>query len=122
MGYRLAAGHSRYGLGWGFGSEIDLGKDAFMNIEALATQVGENEIWTKKLNLLNQLKLNFGAELTPGLAIYGGPSFNVMVSDYKTHDGRIGSGIKPSWTFYDKTSGNTNVAMWPGFNVGLRIL
>ena len=122
FGYRPTAGHSRYGLGWGFGSEIDLGKSAFMSIEALAMQVGENELWTNKLNLLNQLKFNFGAELTPGLGIYGGPSLNVMVSEYRRADGRIGSGIKPSWTFYDETSGNTNVAIWAGFNVGLRIL
>lgn len=121
IGYR-PGNFSRYGLTWGFGSEISLGKGAFMNIEATATQVGEDEVWTNKLNLLNQLKFNFGAILTPGLGIYGGPSLNVMVSEYQNPAGNIGSGIVPSWTFYDKTSGNTNVAIWPGISVGLRIL
>jgi len=122
IGYRPGTGYSRFGLGWGIGSEISLGKGAFMNIEATATQVGENEIWTNKLNLLNQLKLNFGGMVAPKLGIYGGPSFNVMVSEYKNPDGSIGSGIVPSWDFYNKTIGKTNVAMWVGFNVGLRIL
>lgn len=122
VSYRPGTGYSRYGLGWGLGSEIDLGKNAFMNIEAIATQVGENEIWTNKLNLLNQLKLNFGATIAPRLAIFGGPTFNVMVSEYQNPDGSIGSGIVPSWNFHNKTSGKTNVAIWAGFNAGLRIL
>lgn len=122
VGFRPGSDFSRYGLGWGLGTEITLGKGAFMNIEALAMQVGEDEIWTNKLNLLNTLKFNFGGMVAPRLGIYGGPALNVMVSEYQTPDGNVGSGIVPSWTFYDKTNGNTNVAIWPGINLGLRIL
>jgi len=70
----------------------------------------------------DKLKLNFGGMVASKLGIYGGPSFNVMVSKYKNPDGSVGSGIVPSWDFYNKTNGKTNVAMWAGFNVGLRIL
>ena len=121
IGYRPGS-FARYGLTWGFGSELSLGKGAFMNIEAIATQVGEDEIWTNKLNLLNTLKFNFGGMVTPKLGIYGGASFNVMVSEFHSQDGTVGSEIVPSWTFYDKTNGNTNVAIWPGLNVGFRLL
>jgi len=114
--------YARYGVTWGLGSEFSLGKGAFMNLEATATQIGEDEFWTSKLNLLNQLKLNFGGMVAPKLGIYGGPTFNVLVSEYVNSDGSIGSHIAPSWTIYDKTNGGTNIKMWFGVNVGLRIL
>lgn len=113
---------SRYGLTWGIGSEIPLGKGAFVNMEATATQIGEDEIWTNKLNLLNQFKLNFGGMVAPKLGIYAGPTFNVLVSEYINAGGGIGSDIAPSWHFYDETNGNTNIKMWIGLNLGLRIL
>ncbi len=121
-GLRPGSGFTRFGLGWGVGSEIFLGKGAFMNIEATATQISEDEIWTSDLNLLNSVKFSFGANLTSGLVIYAGPSFNVLVSEYQNADGTIGSEIAPTWHFYNKTTNDTNVKMWAGFNLGLRFL
>nr|NQU91739.1 hypothetical protein [Bacteroidota bacterium] len=121
VGFRPESGYNRYGLTWGLGSEIPLGKGAFMNLEATATQIGEDEIWTNKLNLLNQFKMNFGGMVAPKLGIYAGPTFNVLVSEYVNADGSIGSKIAPSWNFYDHTGSKTNVKIWVGLNVGLRV-
>ncbi len=110
-----------YGFGAGFGSMITFNPIWGMNIEATCTHINEDEWWTNEVNLLNRLKLNFS--LTAGkITFFGGPSFNVEVSNMKNEEGALtGSALNPSRSFYKKRHYNTLVTLYPGFNFGLRL-
>ncbi|QHT71353.1 hypothetical protein GXP67_34200 [Rhodocytophaga rosea] len=111
----------RWGWGYGFGSELRLSRGLALNIDAIAYHINEDEVFTDDLNLLNVLRANLGVRLAGNTHLFAGPTFNVMVSDHASgNDGKLGSGIAPSWVSYNETHKDTNVKMWPGFNVGIR--
>lgn len=111
-----------WGLGYGIGSAFPFGKKWNMNVEITTMHVNENQIWTPKLNLLNQLK--WTAEYILGqdgkTSIFFGPTFNVMVSRRFNSENKLyGSQIMP-YQFLDKTIKITNVKLWVGAYVGVR--
>jgi hypothetical protein len=111
-----------WAYGYGVGTEFNLSRTWKMNMDLTTFDVieKENTFKHKELNLLNQFRLNFGAQLGSRFAIVFGPSFNVMVSRLQGSDnGDLGSDLAP-WTVYDKNHNGTNVKMWPGFNMSLR--
>ncbi len=111
-----------WGFGYGIGTELNLGQTWKLNMDLTTFDIieKENTYKNKELNLLNQFRLNFAAQLGDRFALVFGPSFNVMVSRLQeTDNGKIGSSLAP-WTVYDKTHDGTNVKMWPGFNAALR--
>ncbi|PHN05788.1 hypothetical protein CRP01_15050 [Flavilitoribacter nigricans DSM 23189 = NBRC 102662] len=113
---------SSWGLGYGIGTVIDLGRTTLVNFELEATHINELESWTKELNLLNQARLTLDIRTGPrsGLSLFGGPVLNVMISRrYDPETGTYGSNIMPK-TFYDETNNGTNVKMWTGFIAGIR--
>lgn len=113
---------SSWGLGYGIGTVIDLGRTTLVNFELEATHINELESWTKELNLLNQARLTLDIRTGPrsGISLFGGPVFNVMISRrFDPETGTYGSNIMPK-TFYDETNNGTNVKMWTGFIAGIR--
>jgi hypothetical protein len=129
LGAQINDGSIRSGYGLGVGTEWKAGETIVLNLDAIAFHINENGFWTNKLNSLNQLRLNVGIALGERTTLFFGPSFNVMVSQlYDADKDQYGSNIAP-WTVFDETyesrvekgrKENTNVKMWPGFNVGLR--
>ncbi len=119
VGAQQMGSYYRWGWGYGIGSEAAISKKMAINFDALCIQVNENQAYTNKLNLLNQLKVNLSYALTPRIALFAGPSCNVMVSQYVNKDNSIGSDIVKHG-FYNNTSGATNVRIWVGFNGGIR--
>ncbi|GAL85312.1 hypothetical protein MYP_2541 [Sporocytophaga myxococcoides] len=122
-------GKLRTGYGIGFGSELKASQTICVNIDAISYNINEDGLWTNKLNLLNQLRVNVGIALGERTTIFFGPTFNVMVSQiYNADKNEYGSNIAP-WTVFNETydgrvdkgrKENTNVKMWPGFNAGIR--
>lgn len=113
--------HFKWAVGYGFGSEIGISKRLMLNLDAMAWHINEDPQWLTEVNLLNQLKLTGGVKLAKHLTIYGGPTFNVMVSNlYNPDTGKYGSSIAPAKLIYDDNSGRTNIKMWVGYNAGLR--
>ncbi len=118
----------RWGTGYGIGSLIKISPMLHANIELMSYQIIEESgnswrrFWRRNnLNLLNQAKFNFVFNIGPNFSLFTGASFNVMVSEYMASGSSdYGSDISP-WHIYDKTRRNTNVKMWPGFNLGLRL-
>lgn len=112
---------SSWGLGYGIGSAISIGRLSLVNFEVEAIHINELSSWTKKLNLLNQMRLTLDVRTGPkGISLFGGPVLNVMVSRlYNPDTGLYGSSIAPK-TFYDETNKGTNVKMWTGFTAGVR--
>lgn len=93
-----------------------------MNFDLTATHINEGESWTDVLNLVNRLKWNIGYRIHQYVELYGGVSFNVALSQLRDEEGRVsGSALIPSYTFYEETVRKTNVKIYPGFNLGIRI-
>jgi len=122
---------SRWMYGFGLGSEMDLTDNLILNLEAETNQ----ELWladagtgtlinSDRLNMINQVRANFGWKIQERVVLFIGPSFNVSVSDSRTDEGlRSWYPVAPSWTIYNHFSANpqhTNVCMWFGINGGIR--
>lgn len=111
-----------WGIGYGIGSAFPFGKKWNMNVEISTMHINENEIWTPKLNLLNQFK--WTAEYILGqngkTSFFFGPTLNVMVSRRFNNENQVyGSQIMP-YQFLDKTIKITNVKLWVGAYLGAR--
>jgi len=109
-----------WGLGYGFGSAIGLGKRALLNVELVGIHLNEWEEWTNKLNLLGQLRLTLDVRPGRNASFFVGPVGNLLVSKRTDPEtGVIGSSIAP-YTLYDETKGDTNIKAWVGFQAGIR--
>ncbi|MGV3586134.1 MAG: FecR domain-containing protein [Adhaeribacter sp.] len=118
----------RWAYGFGFGAEWPISKLLKLNTDLISYNVIEESyenfpdgfLEADQLNLLNKFRLLGTLQLAKHLALFGGPTYNVMVSQYEAPGSdKIGSGLV-SKTIYDHTAGITNVKMWIGFNAGLR--
>ena len=102
-----------------------------MNVEAIVHQ----ELWIAdsrtgrlfafdRLNLLNQVKANFGMILSDKVTMFFGPTLNVSVAESNPDLGRFNYyEIGPKWALLNTTRNNveqTHVKIWIGFNGGIR--
>ena len=120
LGSQISPGTFRWGLGYGFGSQVAIGQRNHVSMDLIAYHVNEERKLTKKLNLLTQFKVSIAREFGNGIAIFGGPTLNLLTSDFKNSDNSIGSQIAP-WTFYQNvTKGRgTKIKIWGGLNFGV---
>ena len=107
-------------IGYGVGTAITLGSRSSMNFEFLANHVNEGMTLTTDLNLLNQFRLVVDYKIFGFARIFGGATFNLMVSKYYNQDiGKYGSTIVP-YTWKDYSTGLTDIRSWIGFTAGVR--
>ena len=106
------------------------GDRMLLNVEAIAHQ----ELWVAdsrtgrlfafdRLNMLNQVKTNFGMILSDKVTMFFGPTLNVSVAESNPVLGRFGYyEIGPKWALLNRTSNNagqTHVKIWIGINGGI---
>lgn len=121
VGYKFRDETNFWAPGFGVGTIFGVGTKFDINADLITRQVNEGEWWTEELNLLNSLSVNVAYNFTDRLAIYGGPSFNVSVSQIEDSEGNIiGGSYLPDWGFFDKTYDNETVKMYIGFKAGIR--
>ena len=121
VGYKFRDETNYWAPGFGIGTIFKVGSKFDINADLITRQVNEGEWWTDELNLLNSLSINVAYNFTDRFAIYGGPSFNVSVSQIKDDEGNIvGGSYMPNWGFFDKTYDNETVKMYIGFKAGIR--
>lgn len=121
VGMQVLSDPFRWGFGYGIGTHLMYSEDFRINLEGISYQINEGRFWTQHYNGLQQLKLTFDTSVSKNFGIYAGPTFNLMVSDYKKLiDARDGSDFVPyhigSWQ-----TGNTNLKTWIGFTAGIRV-
>lgn len=68
-----------WSYGYGLGTSPRLGKKTYLNIEISAEQLNQGKV--EALNLINRFYVGGELQLTNGLAIFGGPTFNFRVYD-----------------------------------------
>ena len=78
LGSRIT--ESFWGIGYGIGTAFQVNEQQALHLELLASHINENEGWTKNLNLLSQVKLNYDWQLNGRVSFFIGPSLNVLAS------------------------------------------
>lgn len=107
-----------WGWGYGIGTIVPISSKVDLNFEGTCFQINEDKWYNDKLNLLNKINLSVSYKVNDNLTVFGGPSWNVMVSDIENVNQE--SKFVP-WHVFDKTyDNNINVKMYPGFNLGIR--
>jgi hypothetical protein len=119
----------RWAYGYGFGSEWRLTQIIRVNTDLLCLYVVEDSyenfpdglFENYQVNLLNKFRLLGTIQLAKHLALFGGPTYNVFVSEHREPGvDAVGSQLVTR-TIFERTSfSGTNVKMWIGFNAGLR--
>jgi hypothetical protein len=103
-------------FGLGFGGHIALGRKAFTDIDLASYVVLDGVASPRGPAALAQLRWLFGWQPLPRLALFGGPTLNVLF-DRKTQTfDRPGYG----WTVVERIEGGSRIRVWPGFAAGLR--
>lgn len=97
----------------GLGVNVDLGRRSQGTVDLMVHSLGE-DVFSDTEDVLGKVRFVADLALTDQLALFGGPTFNVFVSD--EHDG---SDLAP-WSVYDDEIDGTFIRMWPGFVAGLR--
>lgn len=106
-----------WGWGYGIGTIVPLNQKVDLNFEGTCFQINEDKWYTNRVNLLNKINLSVLYKVNDNFTLFGGPSWNVMVSDIANNPD---SKFVP-WNTFNKTyDKNINVKMYPGFNVGVR--
>ena len=116
IGFKPDKNNFYWGLGYGLGSQVNLGKRMNLNFDIVGRHINENE-WTKELNVLGTFNMNFSVKITKGFEFFIGPSYNVFAFDENSSE-KIHN-FAP-WSFYDETDGYTRVKMYMGINAGIR--
>jgi hypothetical protein len=114
------AGEFYWGFTYGIGTELKQTGKLRINLDATATQVNKNNLWSNHLNLLSRIKLGFAWQAKKRFAIAAGPDFNVLTI-YKQNTGELMNmpTVAP-YSVYDEEHQNTRVMMWPGAHVSIR--
>lgn len=111
----------RWGFGYGFGTEPRLGKRTFLNIELSGEQVVEQAEWVDAVNILGRFGVAFGVDLAKHWLISAGPSFDLLVSDWRAADGLYRSHLPPSDLVLSGRNRDAQLSGWWGFRAGLGV-
>lgn len=107
--------------GYGLGSLIRTSKNSDLSI-AISTQqtqrLGASEI---NLNLLNKFYIGFDYNLSRRFGFSIGPTLNLMVSDITDDDFNTTFDKLAPYTFLNQTNNQTNVKMWVGGQLSVRL-
>ncbi|HBX83490.1 MAG: hypothetical protein A2W97_08750 [Bacteroidetes bacterium GWE2_40_63] len=110
-----------WSYGYGIGTQVAIGAKADLNFEGLVYHVNEDEWQDNKLNLLNKIQVLASWNFSNGMSLFGGPSFNGVVSDLKQGDTQTDNSSIPPYSVWKKTYSNgTQVVLYPGFSMGVR--
>jgi len=100
---------------------MPVSKKMKLNIEAVSYHVNEDVWFTSRLNSLNKLNVAVEYKIGNFMTVYGGPTWNVHVSKVYDVEGVPTSSSLVGWNAFDRTRNRTNVKMYPGFTVGVRL-
>jgi hypothetical protein len=113
IGYKTGNRHNNTGLGVGLGTNMKLNNYNSIDLEAYFFQIS-NYLWMNEENFLYTLKLNYSRNLNERVAVFIGPTFNML----NTRAGSDAFDIAPGYGVTYK--GASDWQYWAGFNAGIR--
>lgn len=100
-------------VGWSIG-RLHKYRNHFLHTDFSIFKINEGD-WTKDLNLLYKYRLQFGKEVLGGLKVYGGPTFNMLVS-------RIPGSSDYTWyRLLDFGANGRDYIFWIGYSFGVEL-
>ena len=111
----------QWSWGYGVGTSFPVHESIDLNIDAISYHVNNGEWWTNHINSLNKLNISASKQVSDYIEVFGGFSWNVLIADVEDNEGvPVDNSVAP-WSVYNKTHNRTNVKMYPGFTVGIRL-
>ena len=109
-----------WALGYGLGTAMRAGNRWLFNLEAVGMHVNEGEGWTRRLNLLGQLRLTADVRIGRYTHFFAGPIRSLLLS--RRWDEELGAyhSTLPPYTIFQETHDGLTTSMWMGFSGGLR--
>jgi hypothetical protein len=113
-GYR-AGSQNGWSFALGLGGRVPLATKLYLDVETIAYWIQQNQPFQKDAQV-SSIGASLGYSLTPVFGVFGGPTFNVLVTPDKDF-----ADIGPAWgtqLLYEDSS--VTVRSWPGATLGLR--
>ena len=124
--YSLGLGsttRSIQGVGFGFGSKVELPKRFSMSVNATTNYIFEQPYKRGEdllLNLNNRFSVTAEYSILKHFAVFAGPAYNIHLSQlYDENSGQFTTDIAKN-PFYTRVKNGTQIQMWIGGEVGLR--
>lgn len=110
-----------WGLGYGVGSLLKTHPRGQLHVELISAHINEQSLWTRELNQLQQLRVNWEYSMDNHLGFYFGPVANLLVSRRKDPEsGRVGTNFPPYRWRASRPGAATSVQFWGGLALGVR--
>ncbi len=105
--------------GYGIGSEFNLRDDRYLNVEIISHHLMEKRWWEyDRVNVLNQLRVTYAADLDDRWQFFAGPVLNFQVIR-EGREGNNGTRIAP-YHIFEFSSRHADTWVWAGINAGFR--
>lgn len=106
--------------GFGFGTEKNLNKNFFLNVELISSLLYNTEDKQQLFNLLNRVHTNIGFRAKKWLAFSAGPVLNIFVTDEFNEETGETSQLGNKNGFFEKQSTFEVVKIWPGYSFSIK--
>jgi hypothetical protein len=107
----------RWRAGYGLGTDLRISDKRSLSIDGVVSQINNSEAWTKRLNLVSQIKFLYNFNYSGTKAFFVGPSINLQVYDttYKESEKEISP-----YTVVLEDEGQNSIKGWVGLTAGFR--
>lgn len=113
IGYNPALNRDVWQLGWSIGRLHEY-RNHFLFTDFSIFKINESN-WTEDLNTLFKYRLQFGKELGEGFNMYGGPTFNMLIS-------RVDESSDYTWyRIFDFGAKGRDYVFWIGYSFGIQL-
>ncbi len=122
-GYGGIGNDKLWRLGYGLGSEFQLGKKkkGFTNLDLTASYLGNGSNDLDRISILTTFNWDVGVRFNKRFALFAGPSIKWYHSELTGNADEPKNLIDPQWReFYNETDNNRLNQVWVGFRGGVR--
>lgn len=114
LGYKTGNLDNNMGFGWGLGTNVPFTEKSSIDVEAHMYQINRY-FWMNEDNFMYTLRVNYVQHLGKRMAIFAGPAFNMLSTDYLSDAYNIAPGYGVEYK-----SSNT-WQYWVGIQAGIRL-
>jgi hypothetical protein len=104
-------------VGLGLGGHIPLSPRFFLETDAVAWHINDDEAWTDELNIVSKLRVIGGYRVARHFSVFAGATLNVLTT--RVDDGADFGLVRGRRVTGDDAE--TTVRIWPGFVAGFQI-